>query len=166
MLFGESEEKTKSMAETYSMKEACALTGLSYTTLKYYCNKGLIPNVKRDEQNNRLFDDRDIRWVKDLICLKKCRLSIAEMKRYIDLCYQGMETMPERLKLLETKRDDLLGEIEEIRNILQFIDHKIDFFDQVRTGKRPYYSNLIELPEGENDETQTWEEADCLLKND
>ena len=29
----------------YTMKEACRLTGLSYETLKFYCNQGLIPGV-------------------------------------------------------------------------------------------------------------------------
>lgn len=46
----------------YTMKEACAKTGLSYETLKFYCNQGLVPNVKRDSQNRRIFNDRDIDW--------------------------------------------------------------------------------------------------------
>lgn len=55
----------------YTMHECCALTGLSYDTLKYYCNEGLIPNVKRNKSNNyREFDDDDINWIKSLICLK------------------------------------------------------------------------------------------------
>jgi predicted site-specific integrase-resolvase len=32
----------------YSMKEACALTGMTYENLKFYCKEGLVPNVKRD----------------------------------------------------------------------------------------------------------------------
>ncbi|MFU7514536.1 MerR family DNA-binding transcriptional regulator [Clostridium sp. HCS.1] len=40
----------------YSMKETCAKTGLSYDTIKFYCNEGLISNVKRDKNNYRVFD--------------------------------------------------------------------------------------------------------------
>lgn len=29
----------------YTMKQACELTKLSYETLKFYCNEGLVPNV-------------------------------------------------------------------------------------------------------------------------
>ncbi len=32
----------------YSMKEACTLTNMTYENLKFYCNEGLVPNVKRD----------------------------------------------------------------------------------------------------------------------
>lgn len=37
----------------YSMKEACALTDMRYENLKFYCNEGLVPNVKRDSRNFR-----------------------------------------------------------------------------------------------------------------
>ena len=33
----------------YSMKETCNKTGLTYDALKFYCNEGLIPNVKRNK---------------------------------------------------------------------------------------------------------------------
>lgn len=38
----------------YSMKETCAQVGLTYETLKYYCNEGLVPNVKRDKNSFNL----------------------------------------------------------------------------------------------------------------
>lgn len=45
----------------YTMKECCQITGLNYDTLKFYCNEGLIPNVKRQQNNSyRVFDDNDI----------------------------------------------------------------------------------------------------------
>lgn len=44
----------------YSMKEVCQKTGMNYETLKFYCNQGLVPNVKRDGGNRRVFDERDL----------------------------------------------------------------------------------------------------------
>ena len=44
----------------FTMKEACNQTHLPYETLKFYCNQGLVPNVKRDKNNRRIFDERDI----------------------------------------------------------------------------------------------------------
>lgn len=32
----------------YAMKQVCEEANMTYPTLKYYCNEGLIPNVKRD----------------------------------------------------------------------------------------------------------------------
>lgn len=56
----------------YTMKQACEETGFSYQTIKFYCNEGLVPNVKRDKNNRRVFDEKDLAWIKDLACLKKC----------------------------------------------------------------------------------------------
>lgn len=54
------EVKTIDKDTTYSMKQACEKTNLTYDTLKFYCNEGLVPNVKRDKNNYRIFDDKDI----------------------------------------------------------------------------------------------------------
>ena len=73
----------------YTMMQVCRETDMTYQTLKYYCNEGLVPNVKRDGNNRRIFDERDVKWIKDLVCLKKCGMSIQEMKEYLALCLQG-----------------------------------------------------------------------------
>ena len=44
----------------YTMKQACEKTGLSYETLKFYCNQGLVPNVKRDKQKALLEEKKRI----------------------------------------------------------------------------------------------------------
>ena len=49
----------------YTMKEVCQIVGWSYETLKYYCKEGLIPNVKRDKNNYRVFDENNIEPFKD-----------------------------------------------------------------------------------------------------
>ena len=80
----------------YPMKEACKQTGMAYETLKYYCNTGLIPNVKRSSNNRRVFDEHDIAWIKSLTCLKKCGMTIKEMKQYLAYCLQGPSSIPIR----------------------------------------------------------------------
>lgn len=35
--------------------EISTLTGLSISSLRYYDSKGLLPNLKRDKEGNRIF---------------------------------------------------------------------------------------------------------------
>ena len=98
-----------------SMKEVCTKTGLTYETLKYYCNEGLIPNVKRSKNNYRLFDNDDIQWINNLNCLKRCGMSIKEIKEYIDLCSKGPSTILKRKQLLEIKQKELINKLHEIQ---------------------------------------------------
>lgn len=127
----------------YSMKEACTLTNMTYENLKFYCNEGLVPNVKRDRRNYRVFDEHDVKWIQSLNCLKSCGMSIAEMKQYLALCMEGKGTIPERKVILAEKKETLLKSITELQKAVAYIDWKQRFYDDVLSGKTAYYSNLV-----------------------
>lgn len=126
----------------FSMKQACEQTNLPYETLKFYCNQGLIPNVKRDSNNYRIFDENDIAWINSLNCLRNCGMSISEMKDYIKLCLEGESTIPERKEILAIKRQSLLEQQKLIQESIDYIDWKQGFYDDVLSGKIEYISNL------------------------
>lgn len=126
----------------YSMKEACKMTGLTYDTLKYYCNEGLVPNVKRDKNNYRIFNDKDITWINSLSCLKKCGMSIHEMREYLNLCLKGESSIPKRKEILNIKLKELEQKKKEIDESIEYINWKHNFYDDVLSGKTKYYSNL------------------------
>ncbi len=127
----------------YSMKQACELTDMAYENLKFYCNEGLIPNVKRDSRNYRVFDDHDIKWIQSLSCLKKCGMSISEMKKYLALCLEGESSIPERKVILDEKKEALLRSMAELQEAIDFIDWKQNFYDDVLSGRIEYYSDLL-----------------------
>ncbi len=129
----------------YTMKQTCEITGLSYETLKFYCNQGLIPNVKRNTNNHRIFDERDLAWIQSLSCLKNCGMNISEMKEYIALCLGGESTIPERKEILAIKRIALVEQLLQIRECIDYIDWKQGFYDDVLSGKAQYFSNLINV---------------------
>lgn len=119
----------------YTMKQTCQQVGMTYETLKFYCNKGLVPNVKRDKNNYRLFDDNDIKWIKNLTCLKKCGMSIDDMKTYLNLCLSGDSTIPERKVMLDKQRKYLIDKITELNEHVDYIDWKQNFYDDIVAGR-------------------------------
>ena len=126
----------------YTMKQVCDETGLTYDTLKFYCNEGLIPNVKRDKNNYRVFNDKDIAWIKSLSCLKSCGMSIVEMKEYLALCLKGKSSIPERQEILNNKLKELEYKINKIQDSINYIHWKQNFYNDVLSGNTKYYSNL------------------------
>ena len=131
----------------YTMMQVCRELDMTYQTLKYYCNEGLVPNVKRDSNNRRIFDEKDVKWIKNLTCLKKCGMSIIEMKEYLELCLQGESTIMLRKEMLTKKREALLVSVKELEDSIAYIDWKQNFYDEVLSGTRPYVSNLIRTEE-------------------
>lgn len=128
----------------YTMKETCALVGMSYETLKFYCRSGLVPNLRRDERNRRIFDDRNIAWINSLNCLRACGMGIDEMRKYMELCLEDETTVPERQRILAEKRRILMQRMEEIQHSIDYIDAKQTFYGDVLSGRTRYFSNLID----------------------
>ena len=107
------------------MKHACEKTGLSYETLKFYCKEGLVPDVKRDKNNYRIFDEKNIAWLKGLHCLRKCGMNIKDMKLYMNYCLEGPSTIPQRKEMLDKTKIALLSKMNEINECINFIDNSI-----------------------------------------
>lgn len=75
----------------YTVKEIAELLDLTSHTVRYYSDKGLVPNEQRDKNNNRLFDDESINWLTGVKYLKQCGMSVEDIKTYVDLC---LATLP------------------------------------------------------------------------
>ena len=131
----------------YTMKQACELTNLPYETLKFYCNEGLVPNVRRDKNNYRIFSDRNIRWINNLNCLKRCGMSIKNIKEYLALCLEGESSIPQRMEMLAIHRKDLVKKLDELNKNLAYLDYKNQFYQDVLDKKIPYKSDLIKAEE-------------------
>lgn len=149
MMSKHSDDTKNAEQKLYSMREVCKRTGFPYETLKFYCNKGLVPNLKRSEGNYRLFDENDIGWIESLKCLRRCGMSIEEMQRYKDLCMQGRKSIPERRKILAEKQENLRKEQEKIQASIDFILWKNNLYNDIESGKVPYKSFLLKNPDKE-----------------
>ena len=123
------------------------MTNLPYETLKFYCNEGLVPNVRRDKNNYRIFSDRNIRWINNLNCLKRCGMSIKNIKEYLALCLEGESSIPQRMEMLAIHRKDLVKKLDELNKNLAYLDYKNQFYQDVLDKKIPYKSDLIKAEE-------------------
>lgn len=128
----------------YTMKQACDKLAMRYETLRFYCDEGLVPNVQRDKNNYRQFDERNINWLMGLQCLKHCGMSIKDMKAYMTLCLEGEKSIPVRKEILNAHRDALLSRMEQIQSSIDYIDQKQSYYDSVLSGDTEYTSNLID----------------------
>lgn len=117
---------------------------LGSATLKFYCNAGLVPNVQRDKNNRRIFDDNYINWIRSLSCLKNCGMSIKDIQVYLDLCLQGESTITERKVVLDHHKVNLVKQIKELEESIRYIDQKQKFYDDVLSGEIEYFSYLID----------------------
>lgn len=69
-------------------------------TIRHYTDNGLVPSIKRNKNNNRLFDQESINWLTAAKYLRGCGTTVKAIKAYINLCLQGDSTINERYDII------------------------------------------------------------------
>lgn len=108
----------------YSIGQFSELSGFSIDTLRYYEKQKLL-FPKRDENNRRVYSEKDVAWISFISRLKMTGMSIREMQKYAKLRYAGDQTIPERLVLLFNQLDNLHEEEKKIEDNIEFVEQKI-----------------------------------------
>ncbi|MBA1392363.1 MerR family transcriptional regulator [Lactobacillus sp. XV13L] len=121
----------------YSVHEAADKMGLTAYTLRYYDNHGMLPYVKRDENNNRIFDDVDLEWIKIIICLRETGMPLKNIQHYLQLVKQGEATVPERYQIMLDQQQRTLAEISELNQHLATINKKVAHYADTLINQKP-----------------------------
>ncbi len=113
----------------YTIKDMSELTGLPASTLRYYDKQGLLPNLRRDQNNMRVFTDEDYRHLRLIECLKKSGLSIRDIKHFIELAEGGDTALGERLEIFTHRREILRNELANLQEVLGVIEYKCWYYE-------------------------------------
>ncbi|MBS4196484.1 MerR family transcriptional regulator [Lederbergia citri] len=119
----------------YTVKEVAKLLDLTEHTVRFYTDKGLVPTLQRDKNNNRLFDEKSINWLTGVKFLKKCGMSVEDIKTYVDLCLKGDSTIQERYEIILKQKEIAETQFEEAKRTVKYMEdkatHYLDIINQV-----------------------------------
>ncbi|MBQ9594328.1 MAG: MerR family transcriptional regulator, partial [Synergistaceae bacterium] len=124
-------------------------TGLPASTLRYYDKQGLLPNLKRDGNNIRIFTDDDYASLRLIDCLKRSGLSIKDIKKFIDMAGKE-EALTGRLEIFRKRREILRKELEDLKGVLDVIEYKCWYYEKAcEAGSDSAVKNLkpSDIPE-------------------
>lgn len=114
---------------TFTIKEISTITNVPASTLRYYENEGLLPVIKRDNNGNRLYTEDNIEWINLLLALRLTGMPIKEIKKYIELYYQGSSTLNDRKKMMLQHKKRVENEITQTYKHLEKINYKLAVYD-------------------------------------
>ena len=113
------------MIDGLSIAEVARDRRLSPHTLRYYERAGLLEAVPRDGGGRRRYTDADLDRVHFLQCMRQTGMPIRRLREYVELVRQGDATSARRVGMLEEHRAEVLLRLEELRDALMMIDHKL-----------------------------------------
>lgn len=112
-----------------TIAEVSKLYGISVDTLRYYERIGMIPAVPRNKSGIRDYDETSCNWIELMKCMRKAGVQIEALIEYVALFQQGEHTSAARKEILMEQRRQLLHRMEDMKESLERLNHKIDSYE-------------------------------------
>lgn len=127
----------------YTIGQVSQMFGLPVSTLRYYDQQGLFPDLPRTS-GIRTFGEREIETLRLIVCLKKSGLEIRDIKQFIDWCVQGPSTYVQRRELLVRQKEMVEAEIAHMNRVLDLLTFKCWFYEQaIQDGNEVRVRSLL-----------------------
>lgn len=127
----------------YSINELVKITGIPASTLRYYEQVGILPEVKRNMNGRREYNDKVLEWLELVVALKDTGMSIEEIKSYTELILQGDDTLDVRRDFLAEHKKNVEIALAKKQYHLEKIIRKIAVYDVLLYKKRESSSDLL-----------------------
>ncbi len=105
------------------IKELSQLTGISIRTLRYYDEIGLLKPTDLTEAGYRLYDDKALERLQEILFFKELELSLGEIKVILDNPeYDRQQVLLTQKELLIRKRNRLNGILELLDDVMEGVN--------------------------------------------
>lgn len=101
---------------------------ITASTLRYYEKEGLLPKIKKNESGQRVYRKKDLEWLDIITCMRKTGMGISYIKKYVDLCHQGDDTILERYQIFLDQREIIKKQMVILEKNLDTVEYKINFY--------------------------------------
>ena len=126
-----------------TIKEVAKKYDISQDTIRYYEKIGLIPKVPRNASGIRDFDEKSLKWIEFIKCMRLSGMEIETLLKYVQLYKEGKDTVLERKKLLEEQKNKLLEKQKNINTTIDRLNYKLILYDDIIAGKRKDFMEEI-----------------------
>lgn len=158
----------------WTVHEICAQTGLSKRTLQYYDRIGLLPPAGHTEAGYRLYDEKSLETLQQIMLFRELEFPLKEIKRIIKSSnFDRNRALEQQIELLTMKKEHLENLILFAKGIRglgvnyviggnkmdwsAFDTHKIDeYAEQAKKawGKTPEYQEFTEKQKGRSEQDE------------
>lgn len=119
---------------TYTIKDLSQRFEVPSSTLRYYEDIGLLENVGRTENNQRIYTDEHIRRLEGIGCFKKTGLPIARIQKFYRYEKDVDAHIDDILQLVTEHEANIQAKIAELQQELLHIQHKVRFYNGIKNA--------------------------------
>ncbi len=83
------------------------------------------------KNNNRIFDEQSVNWLKGAKHLKQSGMTIEAIKAYVDLCLEGESTISQRYEILFRTKRQCHGSVGRSKLRANFMEDKVNNYRDI-----------------------------------
>lgn len=119
------------------ISEASKKVDLPVATIRYYAELNMIPSLKRNLENQRVFDDESIAWLEGIKFFRELGMPISEIQEYIQLSQKdGKAALVKRHQLLIKQEQKAQDNVTKAQNNLDELKRRITLEDEIIKGHK------------------------------
>ena len=127
--------------DTYTIQEISQKFDLPASTLRYYEDIGLLTDVERTENNQRVYNFGHVCQLNAISCFKRTGMSIAKIQEFFSLSQDMENNIDAILELIYDHEASIHDKLAKMQDDLGHIRHKIRHYQGIKKAiaeKKPW----------------------------
>ena len=118
--------------KTYTIKEMREKFDIPSSTLRYYEDIGLFPEVKRTETNQRIYTEEHMDRLHAINCFKRTGLPIAKIHDFFEYAENLPCHIDDIIDMMESHEKDIICQMEKMQQDLDHIQQKVRYYNKIK----------------------------------
>lgn len=116
----------------YSINEVSKMFKIPSSTLRYYEQVGILPEIKRNKSGQRIFTDNHINRIHSICCFKNTGMTISQMKEFFSYEDAECENIDAILTLLEKQKETVSKQLEQLKKDYIHVRKKLCYYYDIK----------------------------------
>lgn len=118
--------------KTYNIREIGQIFDVPSSTLRYYEELGILPEVKRDEHKQRVYTDEHIDRLQAITCFKRTGLPMSKIHDFFEYAENLRDNIDKVVDMMENHEKYIVDQMEKMQQDLDHIRKKVRFYNGIK----------------------------------
>ena len=118
--------------KTYNIREIGQIFDVPSSTLRYYEELAILPEVKRDEHKQRVYTDEHIDRLQAITCFKRTGLPMSKIHDFFEYAENLRDNIDKVVDMMENHEKYIVDQMEKMQQDLDHIRQKVRFYNGIK----------------------------------
>ena len=118
--------------KTYNIREIGQIFDVPSSTLRYYEELGILPEVKRDEHKQRVYTDEHIDRLQAITCFKRTGLPMSKIHDFFEYAENLRDNIDKVVDMMENHEKYIVDQMEKMQQDLDHIRQTVRFYNGIK----------------------------------